>query len=138
VHRKFGFLILIIAIAVAVFAAAKVFRINYWLLTPNEKFQQSWTEDVKLLEKTGQLPKEWQQISEINVRTDTSPVQDWIDKNRMPIQRTASGSYRLDIFLTHWIDHNRYGVVVQYDLIEKKSKNLVWHLGRTFKLGIVY
>jgi hypothetical protein len=114
------------------------YHVGYWMKPPAEKFLISWSEDVQLLEKTQKLPKEWKEIKEISIKGDNSPVQDWIQKIKPPITKKASGRYRLEIFIIHWIEGYRYGTVVQYDLVDLVTNNTVWEISRTYKLGIVY
>lgn len=137
-RKGIGFILLIVALASLGLVSYAVFRVDYWLAPPPEKFKRSWYEDVQLLEKSKSLPKEWQSIREISIKADNSPAQDWIAELTAPITVTKDGHYRLDVFIIHWIEKERYGVVIQYNLVELKSQNTIWELGRTLKLGIVY
>ncbi len=137
-RNKFG-LILFLASFVAVFLiTAHLLRVEYWLSPPNEKFQQSWREDIQLLEKSKNLPAQWQEIGEVYLRSDNSPAQEWITTKANPIKTNSKGKYKLDVFVIHWIEGYRYGAIVQYSLVDLTTDNTIWELGRTFKLGIVY
>jgi hypothetical protein len=137
-RRTIGVLFIFVAICLVGLFTYRHYRIAFWLKPPADKFYQSWNEDLHLLQRTQKLPKEWSEIKEISVKGDNSPVQEWILKVRPPIQKNPNGHYRLDVFIIHWIEDNRYGAVVQYDLIDLKNNNTIWEISRTYKLGIVY
>ena len=138
VRKRAGLTLLFASLAALVFAVAIVFRIGYWLSPPIEKFQQSWAEDIQLLEGSGKLPKEWKSIRSIKVEAANPPATDWSATALPPVQITSDGKYRLDVFVIHWLEGFRYGVVIQYNLIDLQTQNKIWELGRTLKLGIVY
>ena len=136
--RKGLGVILILGALIAVCSAlAHVYSLNYWLLPAKEKFKTSWANDIKLLEESKKLPQAWSEIKDINVRTDNSPAQDWIVNFRSPIQTNPKGTFRLDIFIIHFIQNDRYGAVIQYNLVDLKNGNTVWELARTLKLGFI-
>jgi hypothetical protein len=125
----------IATVGMIVFYAA---NLTFWLSPPAEKFKMAWAEDIKLLERSGKLPKEWKQIKDIQVSADNSPAQEWLPDIKPPIAMSQDGHYRLDVFLVHWIEGKRYGAIVQYNLIDTSTNNTEWELGRTLKLGLVY
>lgn len=112
---------------------------QFWLLTPKEKFLTAWSQDLELLSKSGNLPKEWENIREVALKTDNSPAQDWISGVKPPIPTNQNGTYRLDVFVVHWLEGYRYGAILTYSLVDtRRNDNTVWELSRTHKLGIVY
>lgn len=137
-QKKIGALIVLGALLLSGIAGAQYFQVGYFIKSPKDKFQLTWNQDLELLKRSGSLPKQWESIREIVIRTDDSPIQDWLNPKSLPIPKNPQGTYQLDILFTHWIENNRYGVVIQYDLFDSKSKNLVWSLGRTHTLGFVY
>ena len=112
--------------------------VGFWFATPAKKFAMATRNDMKLLEKNHSLPKIWSKIKKIELSSDASHVQDWLNADAFDIPKTNNGDYTLDIFVSEWIDGYRYGALVQYDLIDIKTKNTVWELNRTYKLGIIY
>lgn len=138
VRKGIGLTLILASIATLFLIAFVVFRADYWLMHPKEKFLHSWQEDVKLLEATNKLPKEWQEIGKVALSSDNSPAQHWLENIRPPIQIKKDGQYRLDVFVIHWIEDTRYGAVVQYNIVDMKTQNTIWELGRTFKLGYIY
>jgi hypothetical protein len=110
------------------------------LLTPSaKKLDFAIREDLQLLKKTKTFPaKEWMNISQVEISSDASPVQDWISKDSLVITKKPDGDFKLNVFATLWLDENRYGAIIQYDLVDLKTKNTVWELNRTYKLGWIY
>ncbi len=137
-QNQIGIIFVVAAIASTLWITYVFLRVDYWIKSPPEKLAFSWIEDLKLLEQTSKLPKQWSEIREIRVRTDNSPVQDWITKIKTPIKINPNGRYKLDVFFIHWIENYRYGVLVEYKLVDLGTSNHQWELSRTFKLGIHY
>jgi hypothetical protein len=136
--HSIGLLLIAFAVLALAVGSYHFFRIGFWLLKPAEKMASAWSDDIRLLEKSRKLPKEWNQIREVSIRADNSSIQEWLKELRPPIHRDPKGKYRLDIFLVFWIEGYRYGTVVQYYLVDLQNENTIWEDGRTFKLGIVY
>lgn len=134
-RKGIGFALFIAAAAAAVFAAAQHYNVDYWLKPSKEKFAITWKKDVVALEKSQKLPKEWQQIRDIVVKTDNSPAQNWVDGVALPVQKKKDGLFRLDVFVAHWIENDKYGVLIQYNLVDLQSGNTTWELSRSLPVG---
>ena len=134
-RKGLGFLLVLVSLLIIGGLAASIFKADYWILSPKDKFIRSWQDDVALLKKSGKLPDGFNHIREIEIKSDNSPARDWIDdlKRRVPTEPT--GTYKLSVMVIHWIEDTRYGAIVQYNLVDTKSGNTVWELSRTFKLG---
>jgi hypothetical protein len=128
----------VISFSTLLILGAALGKASFWLSPPAAKFQRAWNEDVQLLEKSAKLPPEWQSIKEIAVTGDNSPVQTWLPGATAPIKTDPQGKYRLNVFAIHWLEGFRYGVVIQYHIVDLSNQNTIWELGRTLKLGIVY
>lgn len=151
-QKKFGLFLLATATLAVVFSGYSLRHLNYYLKQPFEKLIITWSEDVKNLERSKSLPKEWSDIKEFEIKGDNSwPTQDWITQIKKkdtrkttntvlipPIKLNSSGRFKLEIFLIHWIEGYRYGAIVQYHLVEIATKNTVWELDRTYKMGFIY
>ena len=117
---------------------AKQSEIRFALLPPDRKFAQAWGEDVLLLEKSKLLPAQWSDIGSTEIRSEPSPARDWLEIHRPPISIKKNGHFKLQLFAIHWIEGNRYGVTLEYWLIDAKSGNTIWEAARRLKLGFVY
>lgn len=127
-----------IAIVLMILFSAERADVAFWFAPPANKFALATRTDMKLLEKNHYLPKAWSKIKSIEISSDASHVQDWLKADAFDIAKVNSGEFTLNIFVSEWIDGYRYGALVQYDLIDIKSKNTVWELNRTYKLGWMY
>lgn len=136
--KRVGAVLIAASVLIALLLTFTALRLDYWLAPPNEKFVRSWQDDIALLQESKRFPQEWYEIKEVNIRSDNSPAQEWIENLKAPITLNPNGTYRLNVFVIHWLEDIRYGVVVQYNLVDLRNNNTVWELGRTFKLGFVY
>ena len=127
-----------LAIVLMVIISAQRADVSFWFAPPAKKFAMATRTDMTLLEKNHYFPKVWSNIKSIEVSSDASHVQDWLKADAFDIPKKSNGDYSLNIFVSEWIDGYRYGALVQYDLIDIKTKNTVWELNRTYKLGIIY
>jgi hypothetical protein len=137
-QKKIGIILFIASILTILWLGYTQLRVDYWLKPPSEKLSIVWSTDIKNLEKSKMLPPQWQDVKEVVVKTDNSPLLDWTAKLKPPISTNTNGHYRLEVFFVLLLDGNRYGTVVEYDLIEISTKNKIWELGRTYKLGLFY
>ena len=137
-NRSVGTVLIISSLLLGIFISFTFLHLDFYLKKPQDKFAAAWQADIQLLEKSGKLPKEWKEIREISVKGQASPVTEWVGEVTPPIPAFKAGKYRLNVFVIHWIDGYRYGVVIQYDLVDLKSQNVVSEIGRTLKLGYVY
>jgi hypothetical protein len=138
VRKGIGFTLIIASVLSMLLVLVAFLKLSFWLAPPEEKFSRAWKEDIQLLEKSGKLPKEWQSIKAVEMTGDNSPVQNWLPGLVAPIKKNPEGNYQLNVFLIHWLEDNRYGVVIQYHLVDLNTKNTIWEIGRTLKLGFVY
>src|SRR5690606_4847569 len=58
----------------------------------------------------------------------------WLAEIESPIQVTKEGTHKLEVLLLSWEEGEKLGAVIQYDLVDMKTQNLLWELGRTFIL----
>jgi hypothetical protein len=135
VRKGFGFLLVLAALGVAAVVAAQVYNLDYWLLPSKQKFAQTWKKDVLALEASGRLPEGWGQIREISLKTDNSPAQMWVENVDVPIKKNKDGLFKLDVFVIHWIEDDRYGALIQYNLVDQRNGNTTWELSRRLPVG---
>ena len=134
--RAFLSAVLIIFAALAV--AAYVGNLPYWVMPPPEKFAAEWRRDLDLLEKSGKFPEAWNNLSEIQFNSNDTQVQEWYKKTGSPFGAKKDGAFKLDVLGVHFIEGNRYGVIIQYNWIDTKSGNTVGEISRKLKLGLYY
>lgn len=136
--RSLGWALMITSLAMGLLVIFFGFNQRYWLLPPEQKLISSWREDLQLLKKSKQAEL-LSRVSQVRLRAnDHSPAADWVEKIQAPIEKNKSGDILADIFLIHQIEGHRYGVIVQYEFIDTKTKNKVGEFARTLWLGIYY
>ena len=100
------------------------------------RFERMWRDDVALLEGSTALPKQWFDVSEVEIFGGTPETKGWLRKISPPIAvKTASGQHKLEVLVVAWEEEGIRGVLVQYNLVDLKSKNMIWELGRTIILS---
>lgn len=136
--RHFGWVLVVSSLALAFLIAFYGFDQRYWLLPPEQKLISSWKADLQLIKDKNQAAL-LKRVGQIRLRAnDHSPAADWVERIQAPIEKSKSGDILADVFLIHQIEGNRYGVVVQYEFIDIKTKNKVGEFARTLWLGIYY
>ena len=101
---------------------------------PDLKFAQLWQEDVELLESSQKLPKAWYSVKEIEVYPGDAQAKVWMKSIHPPIKKNPNGQFKMEILVLTWEEAGKVGSVIQYDLVDLKTQNLVWELGRTLIL----
>lgn len=104
--------------------------------TEVERLQSLWNQDVADLEKAKALPEGWYRIKSTEFYSGDNGAQKWIDQKLHPPQKTLpNGTHRLEILLLSFEDKGKIGAIVQYNLVDIKTQNMEWELGRTFYLN---
>lgn len=133
-----GWILLATSVLLSFLAVYFGLQQRFWLLPPSEKLEFVWTDDFKLLQKSRHASL-LQDVREIKIRTTPhSPAQDWLPKVKAAVPIKKEGKFVLDVFLIHQIEGHRYGVIMQYALLDAKTGNMVDEFARTLWLGIYY
>lgn len=134
--QKFAVTLILSSMAGALFIGLKV--IQYQSMSPVERLNLDWANDLKTLSHQNLLPKEWAQISEIKIEAGTDKAKAWVPHLNIPINKRDSGGYRLEVLLISWKEGTKGGALIQYHLVNKESNNTIWELGRTFDLSPIF
>lgn len=108
--------------------------LNFTESSPQKKLEYFWHRDTKTLLKNKKLPKAWNDIKEIDFFGGTKEEKNWIQSIKSPVPINKKGQHKMEILLLTWKDGERFGAIIQYDIINIKSGNLLWELGRTYIL----
>lgn len=133
-HSQLAGLILIIT-ALFGFGYALWDYQSFQALPPPEKLERLWKNDIRKLKKAQKLHPGWKNIAEIESFAGTDPAKKWLKEIQIPIATQVNGDHKLEVLLLSWEDEGKIGAVIQYNLVDKKSGNMVWELGRTFILN---
>lgn len=99
--------------------------------TQVEQIESLWRQDMELLVRSKSLPKEWIKVSELKYFPLTETTKELLAKIKPPIGKHEKGDYRLEVTIDDWKDGTDYGLMIQYQLFDIPSENLIWELGRT-------
>lgn len=99
-----------------------------------KELERQWHEDVETLEASGKLPKGWFAAKELEIYGGTPETKSWLKRIKIPLKSKDKGEFRLEVLVVAWEEEGIIGALVQYNLIDLKSKNMIWELGRTLTL----
>lgn len=108
----------------------------YWFHQTNKKIENLWQQDMELLIKSGKLPSQWRSISEVQVEALNDESRQILKEIRVPIVTKPEGDFKLEVTVDSWTDSSKTALVIQYHLLDKKTNNLVWELGRTIETDV--
>ena len=97
--------------------------------SPAKKFMSAWQSDIERLDRAHLLPVGFKDLKKVRLTTSSEKIKKAYNQYPLNLNRDVKGKFNLEIFADE-IDGG--GIVVQYDLVENKSGNTVWELGRTF------
>lgn len=100
-----------------------------------KRLEQKWSEDVELLESSNQLPKGWNEIGEVTLFGGNPETKALLRKIDVPIRpKKKDGAFKLDVLVVVWEAEGKRGALIQYNLIDLKTKNMVAEVARTIML----
>lgn len=123
-------------LAVAVLAFC---LLDYWSSrnAPSyKKFEKQWADDVAQLEASPKLPKPWFDVKEVEVFGGDPASRGWLKEIHIPVgQKNPEGQHKLEVLVVPWEEGGKAGVMIQYNLVDLKTKNMIYELGRTLILS---
>ena len=100
------------------------------------KLETQWTADIQQLEASKKLPKAWFDVRDVEVYPGTLETKNWLQHIQVPLHRKTDGHYKLKVLVIAWEENGIRGTLVQYDLMDLKTKNNIWELSRTYILSL--
>lgn len=97
--------------------------------------ERRWAADVHLLEASGKLPPEWSHVKELEFIGGTPETRAWLKLMKAPLRTNPRGTFRMDVLVVAWREGARRGALIQYDIEDLKTKNMVREIGRTLILS---
>lgn len=143
VHKVLGAVIIIIA----GFIAYVIFRTDLNLsskketstvcvqLTPAQQLINLIKDDFQTLSATSQLPMEWNSLKSAEFKLNSELARIILGKARPTFPRIKEGKYHLELDLLDLPDEENPGLIIQASLIEIKSKNKIFEIGRTYRMN---
>lgn len=108
--------------------------VHFYSQPSRRRLEVLWARDLDQLRQAKILPKGFQQIRDIRVTPGSEQAQKWLPDLKIPVIADPHGDHRLEILLLTWAEDQTEAAIVQYDLVDLKSQNMVWELGRTYIL----
>lgn len=105
------------------------------LQTPPDRFNMFISEDLHSLSLDKRLPKEWQSLRNVVVQINDPALSQWVEKINLPLKRNPAGTTRAEVSIMRWSDSPKYGVLVQIELFDIRTKNKVFELNRNYHIG---
>jgi hypothetical protein len=99
-----------------------------------KRFERQWKEDVEQLENSKKLPPAWFDVRDLEIYGGTPESKDWLGRIQVPLRTRAEGKHKLEVLVVAWEEDGKRGTLVQYNLVDLKTGNNIWELGRTFIL----
>jgi hypothetical protein len=99
------------------------------------RLERQWRDDVEQLEASKKLPPGWFDVKDIEVYGGSPETKDWLKQIQVPLSTKKDGHFKLDVLVVAWEEEGKRGTMVQYDLVDLKSGNNIWELGRTLILS---
>lgn len=131
--RKLCLLLLCLAAGIAGYVT-----LDHWAArngTKLQRLERMWSEDVALLESSGKLPAPWFKLRNLEVYGGTEEAKAWLKRIQPPLKTRPDGTHKMEVLLLSWEEDGKTGAVVQYNMVDIKTQNMVWELGRTFILS---
>jgi hypothetical protein len=96
---------------------------------PEKKFMDAWESDIHHLDDIKALPPGFKDLRLVRLSTPSAKLKKSFKQYPIQFEAKPSGHFILEIFGDE-LDEG--GVLIQYDLVDGKTGNTVWELGRTF------
>ena len=104
-------------------------QLIFYFAAPEKKLSIALQKDLAMLAKSEALHAGFQSLNEIKMVTTSQSLKDFNNKYPIGFETNPEGKFNLEIFMD---EIESGGIVIQYDLVDKKTGNTIWELGRTF------
>lgn len=142
INKIFGVLIVIIALGLGYMVLEEDLRISpedspqvCAQLTPAQQLANMITDDFEELRRSGQLPSEWSNIAVVEIRMNSTLARSILGKVRPNIPINQDGKAMLELEVLDMPDDENPGVIIQASLFDRKSKNKIFEIGRTYTMN---
>lgn len=101
------------------------------------KLERQWEEDVVLLEKSGKIHPSWFEVKEVELYGGTPLTRNWLKRIKIPIKpkKEKDGTHKLEVLVVEWEEDGIRGAMIQYNLVDLQTKNMIWELSRNLYLS---
>lgn len=105
-------------------------------MTEPQRISRFWRLDMQKLRDENHLHTGLVQLKSIEFFTPSELAKAWSEIIEVPFATREDGKYHLEILILSHEDEGERAVVIQMDLVDLETNNLVWELGRTYSLEL--
>jgi hypothetical protein len=106
--------------------------------SPAVRLSALMTKDLEALKTRNSVPPQIKNLKAIDISTEGSTFKPWTDEMKIKIPTSEGGTHILEVFVFFYVNENKYGANVRYDLIDAKNENTIWELNRSYELGWIF
>ena len=122
------------AILISVYVAYSYYEMTQ--LSQEHKLEKFIAADLETLRSHRVLPASFDSVSHLEVQTGTEQARKWLEKIKLPIEQKQDGEFKLEVLLMSFEDDDgKTAAIIQYNIVNNKTHDMVWELGRTFYLN---
>ena len=111
--------------------------LKFYMKPKQERLYQLWNKDFQELTKDKKFAKVFSQLGKVEIHFTDPQVANEFEEFKTPFHTKASHPYFLKVSITRWIEHNRYGFIVQHELFDS-SEDKIYEFGRTYTVGLIF
>lgn len=102
--------------------------------TIEQRLESLIATDFAKLRANNVLPEFFNSISHIEIQSGSEQAQEWLKKIKFPIEQKSDGEFNLEILVASFEEDGKLAAVIQYNVVNNKTHDMIWELGRTFYL----
>lgn len=102
------------------------------------RLSRAINDDLTSLINAKAVPANISKIRGFQISTEGSTFKPWIDEVKIGVPVTKDGTHGLEVFIFFFIDEQKLGANVQYNLVEIKTNNTEWETTRSYDLGWIF
>lgn len=130
--RIFGLVLTFLGMAIAATLISQHLRFSF--ANPAARLQILWEQDLQLLRAAKKLPPGFDDVKEIQIIPGSDNAKVWLKEIQVPIKVRNEGQHKMEVLVLTWEEGEVKGAIVQHNLVDLKTNNMIWELGRTYVL----
>ena len=108
--------------------------IHFQSMSKVQRLNYLWKRDMNILKGSKHLHPGIKQVREFEAFAGSDGAKKWLPQLQVPWKKLEKGKYKLEILLLDFNENNQDHAVIQLNLVEIESENMIWELGRTYQL----
>lgn len=103
-------------------------------LSEEQRLENLITADFAKLRANNVLPRFFDSISKIETQSGTEQAKEWLKKIKFPFKEKQDGEFTIEVLLMSFEEDEKLAAVIQYNVVDNKTHDMVWEFARTFYL----